>query len=314
MRPMWGRSVRAASAAVVAVALAGIAASIAFAVPPAPAAAAPPRPTARCSRPPTCGTSASTGCRCRQLGTLMRTIGLNAAAPGLRLLRRLRHPVQRGRDPAASAHGAVPLRRRVRHGPYPIPAARRSRRGSDRHILMVDTAQCRLYELFDARQRRPAGAPAPARSGTLTRTRCGRRLDERRCRRPADPARPGPLRRGQGRRDQPRAALHRAATRCSAHIYPARHDAGRRLVRDAAADGPARAAQGVVRHVRLRAPSRGSSCRRCKRYGMILADNGSAWYISGAPTRSGTTTTLHQLNELHGRDFEVVDTSTLRNG
>ena len=27
-----------------------------------------------------------------------------------------------------------------------------------------------------------------------------------------------------------------------------------------------------------------------KRYGMILADNGSPWYISGAPTRAGRTT------------------------
>jgi hypothetical protein len=48
-----------------------------------------------------------------------------------------------------------------------------------------------------------------------------------------------------------------------------------------------------------------------KRYGMILADNGSPWYISGAPNRRWNDDALHQLGRLSGRDFEVVDTSSL---
>ena len=48
-----------------------------------------------------------------------------------------------------------------------------------------------------------------------------------------------------------------------------------------------------------------------KRYGMILADNGSPWYISGAPDRRWNDSALHQLGTLSGRDFEVVDTSSL---
>jgi hypothetical protein len=48
-----------------------------------------------------------------------------------------------------------------------------------------------------------------------------------------------------------------------------------------------------------------------KRYGMILADNGSPWYISGAPNPRWNDDALHQLNRLAGRDFEVVDTSSL---
>ena len=48
-----------------------------------------------------------------------------------------------------------------------------------------------------------------------------------------------------------------------------------------------------------------------KRYGMILADNGSPWYISGAPDRRWNDSALHQLCTLSGRDFEVVDTSSL---
>jgi hypothetical protein len=51
-----------------------------------------------------------------------------------------------------------------------------------------------------------------------------------------------------------------------------------------------------------------------KRYGMILADNGSPWYISGVPSSSWDDDEFHKLQTLHGSDFEVVDTSGLRNG
>ena len=48
-----------------------------------------------------------------------------------------------------------------------------------------------------------------------------------------------------------------------------------------------------------------------KRYGMILADNGSPWYISGAPDPHWNNDALHLLDRLTGRDFEVVNTSSL---
>jgi hypothetical protein len=48
-----------------------------------------------------------------------------------------------------------------------------------------------------------------------------------------------------------------------------------------------------------------------KRYGMILADNGSSWFISGAPNRHWNNDDLHTLGKVKGSDFEVVDTSTL---
>jgi hypothetical protein len=51
-----------------------------------------------------------------------------------------------------------------------------------------------------------------------------------------------------------------------------------------------------------------------KRYGMILADNGSPWFISGSPSTSWDDNEFHQLQTLTGTDFEVVDTSGLRNG
>ena len=49
-----------------------------------------------------------------------------------------------------------------------------------------------------------------------------------------------------------------------------------------------------------------------KTYGLILADNGSPWYVSGAPNSHWSNDQLHALGALHGSDFEVVDTSKLR--
>ncbi len=49
-----------------------------------------------------------------------------------------------------------------------------------------------------------------------------------------------------------------------------------------------------------------------KRYGMILADNGSPWYVTGAPDRRWDDDDLHGLGRLTGRDFEAVDTTRLR--
>jgi hypothetical protein len=43
-----------------------------------------------------------------------------------------------------------------------------------------------------------------------------------------------------------------------------------------------------------------------KKYGMIVADNGSNWFISGAPDTRWNDTDLHTLNQIHGSDFEVV--------
>ena len=51
--------------------------------------------------------------------------------------------------------------------------------------------------------------------------------------------------------------------------------------------------------------------RALKKYGMILADNGSSWYLSGAPDDRWDNDALHTLSQLHGSDFEAVDESSL---
>lgn len=49
-----------------------------------------------------------------------------------------------------------------------------------------------------------------------------------------------------------------------------------------------------------------------KRYGMILADNGAPWYVSGAPSRGWRNDDLHTLQQVPGSAFEVVDSSGLK--
>jgi len=51
--------------------------------------------------------------------------------------------------------------------------------------------------------------------------------------------------------------------------------------------------------------------RALKRYGALVADNGSAWFVSGAPSEGWDNDDLHSLGRVHGSDFEVVDTRRL---
>ena len=51
--------------------------------------------------------------------------------------------------------------------------------------------------------------------------------------------------------------------------------------------------------------------RALKQYGMFLADEGEAWFISGAPSSHWADKQLESLHAIKGSDFEVVDTSSL---
>jgi hypothetical protein len=92
-----------------------------------------------------------------------------------------------------------------------------------------------------------------------------------------------------------------------AFIPPARHQAGE-------SDDPALPPMGL--RVRLKAsvsldgfgPQSRVVLQALKRYGMILADNGSPWYVTGAPSAGWDDDDLHDLHRITGADFEVVDT------
>jgi hypothetical protein len=200
---------------------------------------------------------------------------------------------------------------------YPIPANPLVEGGTystgDRHILMIDRDACRLYELFNARPlgnnwRAGSGATWDLRSNAL---------------RPdgwtsADAA--GlPILPGLVRYDEVAAGAIKHALRFttpdtrSAHIYPARHDAS---------DSSSTSLPPMGLRVRLKAgyavsgfsPQARVIAEALKRYGMILADNGSPWYISGTSHPSFDDDVMHELDVITGHDLEVADTTGLVNG
>ncbi len=198
-------------------------------------------------------------------------------------------------------------------GPYPIPSQPRIEGGSDRHILLVDRDRCRLYELYAAERRdgtwrAGSGAIWDLRSNAL-RPRGWTSADAA-----GLPILPGLVRYRDVADGAIRHALRFTAPRTGrAYVYPARHFASD-------ADDPALPPMGL--RIRLKASVDISGyprqariiLRALQRYGMILADNGSAWYVTGAPDPRWDDDALHTLHGITGSDFEVVDTSGLRNG
>jgi hypothetical protein len=193
-------------------------------------------------------------------------------------------------------------------GPYPIPAHPPIEAGSDHHILLVDRDACRLYELFAA-ERRSDGS-WHAGSGAIWSLRSNRV-------RPAGwtsadaaglPILPGLARYPEVHAGAIRHALRFTVPRTRrAYVYPARHYAS-------SSNDPALPPMGL--RLRLRSDFPGSGfppqarvvLRALKRYGMILADNGSAIYITGAPSPHWDNDDLHSIGRVHGSDFQVVDT------
>jgi len=203
-------------------------------------------------------------------------------------------------------------------GPYPIPAnvpiegQPRASNDGDRHALIVDRDACKLYELYALRKENGRWA---AGSGAVFDLRSNKV-------RPAGwtsadaaglPILPG-LARWEG--DAATGAIRHALrftvehTR-RAYVYPARHYASDLT-------DPSLPPMGL--RVRLKAsvrlaglpPQARVVAQAMKTYGMIVADNGSNWYVSGAPSPKWSNDQLHALGRLTGADFEVVDTSSLR--
>jgi hypothetical protein len=196
-------------------------------------------------------------------------------------------------------------------GPYPIPANPLIESGSDRHLLSIDFTRCKLWELYDASK---SGSTWYAGSGAVFDLRSN-------ALRPdgwtsADAA--GlPIYAGLVRYDEILSgsinhALRFTAPSTCGYIYPATHltappcsnkpPMGLRVRLKASVD-----ISGFGPHVQV-------LLRALKKYGMLLADNGSPWFISGTPDARWDDDEFHALHNLHGSDFEVVDTSSFRNG
>jgi hypothetical protein len=201
-------------------------------------------------------------------------------------------------------------------GPYPLPPNARIEGGrdadGDRHVIVVDRARCRLYELFSAYPQ-DGGSHWTAGSGAIWNLRSNRLRP--RSWTSADaaglPILPGLARFNEVKRGRIDHALRfTAAQTRRAFVYPARHFASDLTDPDLPAMGQRLRLKrgydiaGFPRQTRI-------VLRALKRYGMILADNGAPWFVSGAPHRGWDNDDLHSLHRVPGSAFEVVDTSGL---
>jgi hypothetical protein len=198
--------------------------------------------------------------------------------------------------------------------PYAIPLNAPIEGGNssagDRHVISVDTGNCILYEIYDAF---PQTAGWQGTSGAIFNL-----LSD------ALPPAPGtsadaaglPIFPGLVKYAEIRAGKIDHAIRFTApqtqdrYVWPARHGAstltstiyppmGARFRLKASFDISSFSATNQIILTAL------------KFYGMMLADNGSSWYISGAPDPGWNNDDLHVLNTIDGSSFEAVDVAPL---
>ena len=197
-------------------------------------------------------------------------------------------------------------------GPFPVPAKAPVEGGNgsdgDRHVLVVDSSSCMLYELYRAFY---VAKPKPhwnADSGTAWDLGSGQRRPDSWT--SADAA--GlPIFPGLVRYDEVAAGHLEHAIRLTldstrdAWIHPASHCAG---------DSSSASAPPMGLRLRLKAGyglggfsgAAKTIAEAMKRYGLIVADNGSNWYFSGSSDKRWDDENLNQLKGIPGSAFEVV--------
>lgn len=203
-------------------------------------------------------------------------------------------------------------------GPYPVPPAAPIEGGpngtGDRHVLVIDRDNWKLYELYNA---------FPVNGGASWKASSGAVFDlNSNALRPAGwtsadaaglPIFPGLVRYDEvfELKEITHALRFTAAHTRKGYVAPARHFASSNT-------DPNLPPMGM--RVRLKAsfdishfsPAMQVILRAMKKYGMILADNGSNWYFSGAPDSRWSDDELSTLKSLKGSDFEVVQMGTVQ--
>jgi hypothetical protein len=199
-------------------------------------------------------------------------------------------------------------------GPYPIPDDAPIEGGpksdGDRHVLIIDPEGKKLYELFSTYK---TAAGWKAGSGAIFDLTSNRL-------RPAGwtsadaaglPIFPGLVRHDEVEQGEIRHALRFTIVKSQrAYINPATHWAS-------SSSDPNRPPMGL--RLRLKADVDISHFPRedrvilqaLKTYGMIVADNGGDWFITGAPDPHWDDDALHQIGKIKGHDFEAVDTGPI---
>ena len=213
----------------------------------------------------------------------------------------------------------VPIRftefgRESEPGPYPVPSnapVEGFGEEGDQHVLVLQQGTCRLYELYHARR---AGRGWEAGSGAVFNLRSNALRPEGWTSADAAglPIFPLLARYPEVRAGQIDHALRVTVARSQrGYIHPATHFAS-------GSSDPSLPPMGL--RLRLKAsfdlgPYHGQALiilRALKRYGLIVADNGSSWFLSGAPNPGWNEDDLDQLKSVPGSAFEAVDTGPIR--
>ena len=200
-------------------------------------------------------------------------------------------------------------------GPYPIPPTAPIEGGpnntGDRHVLVVNTTNCILYELFSAYPQ--ADGSWQAGSGAVFDLRSNKLRDAGKTSADAAglPMLPGLVRYEEVLAGEIKHAIRFTVPRTQrAYLWPARHFAstttdanyppmGTRFRLKAGVD-----ISGFPQEVQI-------ILKALKKYGMMISDNGGAWYITGAPDPRWNDSNLHLLHKILGSSFEAVDQSSL---
>jgi hypothetical protein len=196
-------------------------------------------------------------------------------------------------------------------GPYPVPRNAPIEGGAnsngDRHVLVVDRDNWKLYEMFsafpnsDGSWRAASGAIFDLKSNAL-RPEGWTSSDAA-----GLPIFPGLVRYDEvfDQREIKHALRFTVKKSRRAYVYPARHYAS-------SDTDPSLPPMGM--RVRLKASfdmSQFSAANRVilralQKYGMFVADNGPSWFLSGAPDMRWSDDDLSILKIVKGHDFEVV--------
>lgn len=200
-------------------------------------------------------------------------------------------------------------------GPYPVPpgAPIEGAPGAttgDRHVLVVDRDNWKLYEMYAAASVNN-GAMWTAGSGAVFNLNSN-------AVRPATwtsadaaglPIFPGLVRYDEvfEQHEIKHAIRFTVQTSRQSYIYPARHQAGSTTSPNAPPMGM-RVRLKSSFNISTYSPNVQVILKAMKKYGMIVADNGSNWYVGGAPDPRWNDSELAALSSVKGTNFEVVQT------
>ena len=195
-------------------------------------------------------------------------------------------------------------------GPYPFPPDAPVEAGGDRHVLVLDRDACRLYETFDSQYVGPgwrcgSGAVFDLRSNSL-------RPDGWTSADAAGlPILPGLVRRDEAASGPIRHALRFTVQRTQrAYVHPATHFASSRTDPDLPPMGLRVRLKASYDLARFHGASR-AVLEALKTYGMLVADNGGDWFISGETNTAWDDDDLEQLKTVPASSFEVVRLGTI---